>query len=510
MKIIVSKSLPESCKTDVVAIGLFERPKGEGSGAKHAIIKHVDGGIALDRALGGSISKQISSEEFKGERGTHRMLFTAGRIPAKFVMLVGLGQKRDLTLGVLRETGAHMARTAASVKAGSVASVLEMGSVDEMPAPARAAALAEGALLGSYSYDSYKTGEEAKSKPIEEFHLLYKGNAVPVKEAVGRGVLLAEAQNDARDLTNAPGADATPKLLAARARKVATKHKLTCKVMGREAIAKERMRGLLAVSRGSSEPPAFIILSYKPKAKALSRVALVGKGITFDAGGISIKPARGMADMKGDMAGAAAVIEAMAAIGQLKPKVAVDAYIPAAENMPDGRALKPGDVIKMRNGKTVEITNTDAEGRVVLADALSYAAGKKPGAIVELSTLTGGAAYCCGELYTLVMGTDQKLVDRLKKSAEGEGELIWQLPIVEEYKKGYTSGIADLNNTGKSKAQTIMGAIFLREFVGDVPFAHLDIAASAWTDEKTPLCRKGATGAMVRTIVEFVSSFRKG
>ncbi|MFA4875658.1 MAG: M17 family metallopeptidase, partial [bacterium] len=292
------------------------------------------------------------------------------------------------------------------------------------------------------------------------------------------------------------------------AKQIAAECGLRCTVLKPDAIRRERMAGLLAVSRGSAEPPAFISLVYKPKGKPHGHVAIVGKGITFDAGGISLKPPRGMELMKGDMAGAASVLYAMQAIAALKPRAQVSAYIPAAENLPDGKAIKPGDVIKMRNGKTVEIVNTDGEGRLIIADALSYAADRNPDAIIDVATLTGGAAYCCGELYTLVLGSEQKLVDKLCRAAEAEGEPMWQLPIVEQYKKGYTSGIADLNNSGKSKAQTIMGAIFLREFVGKTPWAHLDIAASSWADDELPIGPKGATGIMVRTLVEFVNGFK--
>ncbi len=508
MKFLITKAAPESFKADIVAIGLFERTDEESEGERrHAIIKHVDGGIALDRALKGELSRQIAAEKFTGERGTSRALFTAGQIPARFVLLIGMGKRKDCSLEVLREAGAAIARAAAGCAAESAAFVLERGTVDDMPAASRARAIAEGLILGNYSFNKYKTGNDKKSQ-LSTAHYLYQGDGAPVKAAIEVGRILAEAQNGARDLVNTPGLDATPRIIAARAREIASKFGLKCTVMGPDAIRRERMGGLLCVSRGSAEPPAFIVLTYKPKGKPQGHVALVGKGITFDSGGISLKPPRGMELMKGDMSGAATVLYAMQAIAQLAPRAQVSAFIPASENLPDGKAIKPGDIVKMRNGKTVEIISTDCEGRMILGDALSYAADQKPDAIVDLATLTGGAAYCCGELYTLIMGTDQKLVDRMRRAAESEGEPMWQLPIVEAYKKGYTSGIADLNNTGKSKAQTILGAIFLREFVGGLPWAHLDIAASSLTDEDLPIGPKGATGIMVRTLVEFVSSYR--
>jgi leucyl aminopeptidase len=510
MKFTIVKAAPESFKTDVIAIGLYERADEEEEGKRRpALIKHIDGGIPLDRALKGELSRQIAAECFTGERGTSRLLFTAGRIPARFVLLMGLGPRASCNLEVLREVGATIARAAAEVGAASAAFVVERGTVDEMPASTRARAIAEGIVLGAYRFERYKTKAERKAAVHAVTHILYQGDAPPMREAIEAGRLAAESQNAARDLVNMPPIDATPRAIAARARQIAAKHGLRCTVLSREGIERERMGGLLAVSQGSAEPPAFIALTYRPKGKPAGHVALVGKGITFDAGGISLKPPRGMELMKNDMAGAAAVLLAMQVIAIAAPKVQVSAYIPAAENMPDGRAIKPGDVIKARSGKTIEIITTDAEGRLVLADALSYAVDRAPDAIVDVATLTGGAAYCCGELYTLVMGNDQKLVDRLLHAAEEAGEPMWQLPIVEAYKKGYTSGIADLNNTGKSKAQTILGALFLREFVGKIPWAHLDIAASSWTDDPLPTGPKGATGTMVRTLVEFVCGFRK-
>ncbi len=495
MKFNITKAAAETFKTDMMVIGLYERADDDEEGVrKHALIKHVDGGIALDRALKGELAP--------------RLLFTAGRIPARFVLLIGMGKRDVCTLDSLREVGTTIARQAAEIGATNAALVLERGSVDELSAPARGRAIAEGILLGAYQFTQYKTNKPAKPE-FATTTFLYSGEVPPLKAAIEDGRVIATAQNAARDLINTPAIDATPRHLARHAKTLAAKWGLKCKILSEAEIRREKMGGLLAVSQGSAEPPCFIVLTYKPREKANGHVAFVGKGITFDSGGISLKPPRGMELMKEDMAGAAAVLEAMAAIAQLKPRVQVSAYIPVAENMPDGRAIRPGDVIRMRNGKTVEIISTDAEGRLILADALSYAADEKPDAILELATLTGGAAYCCGELYTLAMGNDQKLVDRLRRAAEASGEPMWQLPIVEQYKKGYTSGIADLNNSGKSKAQTILGAIFLREFVNKIPWVHLDIAASSWSDEELPTGPRGATGCMVRTLTMFAQNFKR-
>ncbi len=525
MKFNVSKAAPQGFKADIIAIGCYEREAEEEGGKKlPALVKHSDGGTALDKAMGGALHKQIQAENFAGERGSSRIFFTAGRLPARFVMIVGLGRRSKLDLEVMREAGAEIARAAKKARAASVALVLERGPISisgeaqggrEDTSASRARAIAEGILLGGYSFEQYKTGDGKKASTHTSTTFLYMGDPKPVREAVEAGLILAGAQIRCRDLVNTPAADATPSALARLSREIAKSAGLKVTVWGAEEMKKAKMNCILSVSRGSVEPPAFIILQYKPKGaghegpRVRPHVALVGKGVTFDSGGISIKPARGMDQMKGDMAGAAAVICAMEAIAKMGPPIEVTAYIPAAENMPDGRALKPGDVITARNGKTIEIISTDAEGRLLLADALAYASEAKPDAMVDLATLTGGAAYCCGELFSMIMGTDQKLVDRIRRAAEAAGERTWQLPMVEEYRKGYTSGIADLNNNGKGKAQTILGAIFLKEFVGEVPWAHIDIAASSWTDEELPLSTKGATGAMVRTMVNFVMGFKK-
>ena len=364
MKFLITKAAPEAFKADIVAIGLFERSEEESEGERrHALIKHVDGGIALDRAVKGELSRQIATENFLGERGSSRVLFTAGRIPARFVLLIGLGKRRDCTLDVLRESGSVISKAAMDIGAQTAALVLERGTVDEMPAAMRARAITEGVILGSYRFDRYKTGDGKKPR-LANLHFLYQGDAAPVRAAIERGQMLADAQNAARDLVNTPGLDATPRIIANTAKAIAAKFGIKCRVLGLDGIRREKMGGLLAVTKGSAEPPAFIEMIYKPKGRPQGRVALVGKGITFDSGGISLKTPRGMELMKGDMAGAAAVICAMQAIAQIKPKAEVRAYVPASENLPDGKAIKPGDIVTMRNGKTVEMVSTDCEGRV--------------------------------------------------------------------------------------------------------------------------------------------------
>lgn len=510
MKFDISRSSPEKFRCDIISVGCFERPRDDDDDSvRPALIKHADGGIALDRALGGQLSKQIAAEKFTGARGTTRVLFTAGALPARFVLLAGLGPRDKFGLEVLREAGAALSRAARDVKASSAALVIEQGPLGEIGAPERARAMAEGVILGGYRFDKYKTDKGKNGTGLDTLTFLYGGGAKATKDEIEKGCIVASATCLCRDLSNTPASDATPMLIARQAQKVAKASGLSCRILSPAAIKKERMNGLLVVSKGSKEPCAFVIMKYRPKAKARADIALVGKGITFDSGGLSLKTAKSMETMKEDMSGAAVAIAVMQAIARLKPPVAVSAYIPLVENMPDGGAARPGDVYKTRSGKTIEVVSTDCEGRLILADAISYAADQKPDVMIDIATLTGGAVYCCGELYTLVLGTDQKVVDRLKRAADATGEPLWQLPIVDAYRKGYTSSIADMNNTGKSRAQTTMGAIFLKEFIGKIPWAHLDIAASSWTEEELPLSPRGGTGATVRMLVSFVCGFKK-
>jgi len=497
MKFFIEKKSPESFKTDLIAVFCHE---------KSGFIEQIPILKQLDKSMNGELLRQASTEKFRGKKESSLMIFTAGRIPARHILLVGMGVRTECKIGDFREAGVFIIRTAQKIKATDISICLEKEKDGDL-AVMKTGAISEGAVLGGYRFDRYKNDDEDRPPPIHRVSYLHMESATGMKSAIDKGIIVADATCAARDLVNSPACDATPGILAKSARKIASAGKLACSILKEAEIRKAKMNCLLAVARGSAEPPSFITLTYKPGKKTRKHIAIVGKGITFDSGGISLKPPRGMAEMKSDMAGAAVVLATMKAVAELKPNVRITGIIPAAENLPGGRALKPGDIITARNGKTIEIISTDAEGRLVLADALSYAADMKPDIVIDLATLTGGAAYCCGELYSLVMGNDQKLVDGLMTASKSSGEPAWQLPMVEEYKKGYTSGIADLNNNGKGKAQTILGAIFLREFVNEIPWAHIDIAASSWTDENLPLSPKGATGTMVRTMIEFLMSY---
>ncbi len=506
MKFKIAKGAVESFKADVIAIVCFEKETKKGEKPKPASLMKEDGGVAVDRKLKGGISKLISAEEFAGSEGKSKLIFTAGLVPARYVLLIGLGQKKAFGLETLRRAGSVVSKAAVDVKAKSVAVVFQKERVGEFGTPTRIQAFVEGMLLGSYSFEQYKKEEDRKRSVLETVFLVTAGNAPLFQKALFAGEATGKATNFARDLGNTPSLDMTPLVLARLAKEEGTKGRLHVSVMSEREIRAEKMEAFLSIARGSPQPPVFIHMQYKPARKAKAKVAIIGKGITFDSGGISIKPPKGMEQMKDDMAGAAAVIAVMRVIAQLKPHVAVDAYIPACENMPAGNAVKPGDVVRARNGKTIEIITTDAEGRMILADALSYASDKKPDYMIDLATLTGACVYAVGEKYAAVLGNDQRLIDKLKHSGERAGEPVWQLPLEKDYKKGLTRSIADLKNVGSSRADTINGALFLEEFVGETKWAHLDIASTSWTDEDLPYSPRGCTGAGVRILVNFITS----
>jgi leucyl aminopeptidase len=317
--------------------------------------------------------------------------------------------------------------------------------------------------------------------------------------------VIGEAANFAREIINEPSNFMTPSELARRAEEVARECGLEVDVLDEARMKELGMGSLLGVAQGSAEPAKLIVLTYTPPSESKETVAIVGKGVTFDTGGISIKPADGMEKMKYDMAGGATTIAAMRAIAQLRPNVNVIGLVPAVENMPGGRAQRPGDVVRSMSGKTIEVINTDAEGRLILCDALSYALKLGATKIVDLATLTGAVSIALGDVYVAVLGNNQQWTEEIIAAGKEVGEKIWQLPLDKEYREQIKSEIADIKNVGGRKAGTITGAYFLREFVGDTPWAHLDIAGTAWNDSNKPYLSVGPTGVCVRTLVNLVS-----
>jgi leucyl aminopeptidase len=416
-------------------------------------------------------------------------------------LVVGLGDRSEFEPERARVAGAIAARQAASMEATSLA----LAGPEGGDAKAVADAVVEGAILASYRFDRFKTKrDDSDSKQLEEIEVIGDGK---VAEGLEVARIAAEAENFARELQDLPANVVTPSYLAGRAEAIAEEHaSVTCEVMGRKEIADKEMGGLVAVSQGTAEEPRLIVLRYQAGGDG-DTLGLVGKGVTFDTGGISIKPSGQMHEMKMDMSGAAAVLEAVSAIAKLELPVNVLAVIPSTENMPSGTAVKPGDIITQLNGKTVEVNNTDAEGRLILADALAYSVELGADRIVDLATLTGAVIVALGSTYAGLISNDDELAAAVEGAAERTGELVWRLPLHPEYKELTKGTAADLTNaSSKRKASTIYAGSFLEEFVDGRPWAHLDIAGTAW-DVGREYVGKGPTGYGVRLLVELARSF---
>ena len=421
------------------------------------------------------------------------------------VAVLGMGESQSLSATAFRRAGVALVRAGRRHKRLG-ADVLAMANETVSPADA-AQAFAEGLDLGRYGYLDYKTSPKGN----EVISVAILGAGKRISEGLVRGQAIAAGVNLARDLVNEPGGSLTPVAFARKASSVAKQAKLRAKILDAAAIKKARLGGLLGVNRGSDQQPRFVELAYRPSGKATGHVALVGKGITFDSGGLSIKSGAGMMTMKCDMGGAAAVLGAMSTLAVIAPSVRVTAYMPLTDNMLGGDATRPGDVLKIRNGKTVEVLNTDAEGRLVLADALSLASEAKPDAIVDLATLTGAAMVALGPRYAGVMGTDgDGWVDQVLAAGGRTGERIWQLPLPPEYRSMLDSNVADMKNIGGAHGGAITAGLFLQEFVADgIPWAHIDIAAPAFIDAPFEEHPKGGTGYGVRLLLDLLSNFTK-
>jgi len=417
--------------------------------------------------------------------------------------LLGLGKSQKSTNGTFRKAGTVLAKAAKGFKQISV----DLSSIidDEDVELTRTQAFAEGVLMGAYEFNELKSDP----KPTKLSLVSIVGSGRRMDKGLNRAKSTSRGVNLARDLVNTPGGKLTPTVFARIASKVAKEHGLTIKILGLQDIKKAKMGGLLGVNRGSTQQPRFVQLSYRPKKSTKRHVALVGKGITFDAGGLSIKTAQGMSTMKCDMAGAAAVLGTMSALEDLSSPIRVTGYIPLTDNMLGGDATRPGDVLTIRNGKTVEVLNTDAEGRLVLADALSLASEAKPDAIIDLATLTGACMVALGNEYAGLMGTNDELIDQIQQASAKTGEDLWRLPLPASYRTQLDSEVADVKNIGGSYGGAITAGLFLKEFVADdIPWAHLDIAGPAFADAPWGDHPKGATGFGVRVLLEFIGNYR--
>jgi leucyl aminopeptidase len=460
------------------------------------------GGVvrALTRAAGGAaVRRAIAAERFRGREG-QVLTVSLAAARRRALCLVGLGDGAATDLDAWRRAAGHARRAAERAGAARVAIAVDARAEDI----AHLIAIAEGFELAGYRFDKYKSGDE---HPVRVTELTLVAPSPPAARELAAPLsalaTTVAAVTTVRDLVNEPAAVKTPTYLAATAERLAAESGIEVEVWERARIEHEGLAGLLAVARGSNEEPRFIRLRYRGKG-ARRRVALVGKGITFDSGGLSLKPAKSMETMKIDMAGGAAVIATLAALGRLRPAIDVDGFVPATENLPGGKAQKPGDVIRFRNGKSVEVLNTDAEGRLVLADALVLAAAEKPDLIIDLATLTGACIVALGPQVAGVYGNDQATVDRLVALGRETGEPLWQLPLVADYRDDIKSPVADLKNIGGGNAGSITAALFLQEFVDDARWIHMDIAGPAFADKDLPYAPKGGTGFGVRTLLRYL------
>ena len=465
---------------------------------------------AIDKALDGAVSQLISQGEIKGKLNQIIVIHSLGKLPAARVVVVGLGKREELTLDKVRGAVAETCRLLRRKEVTSIATVAQGAGIAGITVEGSAQAITEGALLGVYSFRRHIT-KEPEHGEIERLTIVDadESRTPGLEQGCQKGRILVEAANLARDMVNEPPNYMTPTHMAEVATKLAESHGLELAILGLEQVQELGMGALLGVAQGSRQPPKFIVLTYKGGDSAKPDVALVGKGITFDSGGISIKPSEGMGEMKGDMAGGAAVMAAMSAIAQLEPKINVMAIVPATENLPDGNALKPGDILTQMTGKTIEIITTDAEGRLILSDALGYA--RKHGAkhIIDVATLTGACRVALGDVCTGAFTNNQELVDKVIAAGVEAGEKIWQMPMFEEYKEQNKSEVADIKNVGNRWGGAITAAQFLAEFAGDTPWVHLDIAGTNMTEKEKNYLVKGATGVPVRTLVNLVLSLAK-
>ena len=488
LEISVAKGLLEETPANVLVLNLFEGVKIP-AGATGAI----------DIALDGLISKfVIAKEGFDGKFGSMYVFPTYGKIAAEKVLLVGLGKNKDFNLNRLREISQKIIKKCMKMhNARKVISVLHGAGIGGFDPEQSARMIAEGTLIGAYSFDKYKT--EKQSKKVEDFVIvdMVEENCKKAKTGAKRGKIIATAVNFARNLSNEQPAYATPSKLAEIAQSLKD---IDVKVYDKDEIEKMGMGAFLGVARGSSQEPKFIHMRYKSSKVPQRKVAIIGKGITFDSGGLDIKPPSSMLTMKDDMSAAAAVLGVMSVIKDLKPNCEVHGLIAACENMPGCSAYKPGDILTAKNGKTIEVDNTDAEGRLTLADALCYACELDVEEVIDLATLTGACVVALGNTVSGIMGNHQPTIDKLIKCANAGGEKLWQMPMFEEYGESLKSNIADMKNTGSRMGGTQIAAMFLQNFVKKVHWAHIDIAGTAYIE------KKGATGAGVRTIINYLLS----
>lgn len=501
MEIHVVPGSIQAIEDELIVVNLFEGVETPGGATG-----------AVDSALGGAIREMISSGDFRGKKGEVAVIYPRGAIPAQRVLVVGLGLQEEFSLEVVRWAAASAAGRARDLGASTFSSIVHGAGAGGFPLEVAAQAVVEGTMLGLYRYQELKGKPPDRPDP-ERFTLVQfdASRVADVESGAGVGFVSAEATCLARDLVNRPANYATPTDLADLALEIAGEFgNMRCQVLNEEDAAGLEMGAFLGVAQGSDEPAAFIVLEHNPGREDLETVALVGKGITFDTGGISLKPVEKMDRMRGDMAGGAAVLATMYAVGELDLPLHVVGLVPATENMPSAGAYKPGDVLTAMNGKTIEIINTDAEGRLILADALAYAARFQPKAVVDLATLTGACVVALGQGGAAgAFSTDGDLLARLQAASQASGERIWQMPLYDDYLDSLESLSADLSNSGGRFGGVGTSAMFLKQFAEGYPWVHLDIAGMSFeerpsTPKRPAYLQKGGTGFGVRLLVQFL------
>jgi leucyl aminopeptidase len=501
----LSSTSPSAIETDCLVVVVLDQTEKDQTDKG----KPTPSVATSDIAVSAAAKEVITSGEVTGKTFETTLLHHPAGMKAKRLLLLGGGKAKTFSASDLRKLAGAAVRT---LKGRSIRNFAFVVPETAVPAQDGVRAVVEGAFVGSFEPDYYKSDRKNKEQKIDALTIVVQkdaqGDAKALQNAVDTGRIVGESQNFTRDLVNEPSNHMTPNVLAERARKMASEVGLGCEILGPDKIKDLKMGAFWGVAQGSDEPPALIILRYNPAgAPANVHLGLVGKGITFDTGGISIKPADGMEKMKYDMAGGAAMIGTMRAIALLKPKVKVTAIVLATENMPSGKAQKPGDVQIAMSGKSIEIINTDAEGRLVLADGLTYARHIGCTHLVDAATLTGAVVVALGYINAGIFASDDQMYDRFAQAMKQAGEKMWRLPLDDEYKDLIKSNIADMANAGSRWGGAIFAAMFLKEFAEDTPWIHLDIAGTAWMEDQKPWIAKGPSGIALRSLVEFVKGW---
>jgi leucyl aminopeptidase len=501
MEIAVKAGQIQQEDTELIVVNLFQGVKTPGGATG-----------AVDKALGGLITDLVASGDFKGKLNELAVLYTQGTIPAKRVIVVGLGKEEEFDLDKVRDAAGTVAKRARQLGVKSYSTIVHGGGKAGLSAEMASQAIVEGTILALYKFLKHKSPSDEEEIEIEQLIFVeFDAGKLPQVEVGARaGQVTAESACLVRDLVNHPPNVATPTMLAQTARQLAEEHGSRCQVLDKEQMAELGMGALLGVAQGSQEPARFIILEHNADRKDLDTIVLVGKGLTFDSGGLSIKSGKGMERMKTDMAGGAVVLATLRAAGILDLPLHVVGLVPATENLPGGRAYKPGDVLHSLSGQTIEIINTDAEGRLILADALAYAQRYEPQAVVDLATLTSACVVALGHMASGLMGTDAELVARLKRAGQTTAELAWEFPLLKDYYRQIESEVADVKNSGGRPGGVVIGGAFLSKFAQGYPWAHLDIAGTTWIERdkiyplRSYLPTPGATGVGVRLLVQFL------